>query len=220
MHTSRGQVGTGCACCCCVLWLQGVSKWSACWTVGCLYAVQLLHGVVRIGTAVLCVVWSGLVRLSFVWCGQDWYGCPLCGVVRIGTAVLCVVWSGLVQLCFVWCLYAVQLSHILVGTGIAVLCVVSVCCSVITHFGRDWYSCALCGVCLYAVQLSQILVGTGTAVLCVVSVCMLFSYHAVWSGLVWLYFVWCLYAAQLSQSVVSTGTSVLCVMSASVWVQC
>ena len=107
--------------CCCMLWLHGVSKWCTCWTVGCLYAVQLLHGVVRIGTAVLCVVWSGLVQLYFVWCGQDWYSCALCGVCLYAVQLsqcgqdwygytLCGVcmllsyhtlWSGLVRLCFV-----------------------------------------------------------------------------------------------------------------------
>ena len=135
--------------CCCMLWLHGVSKWCTCWTVGCLYAVQLLHGVVRIGTAALCVVWSGLVQLCFVWClsvccsvithfGWDWYSCALCGV----------------------CLYAVQLSRSVVRTGIAILCVVSVCCSVITQCVQDWYSYTVCGVC------------------------MLLCYHTVWSGLV------------------------------------
>ena len=132
--------------------LHGVSKWCTCWTVGCLYAVQLLRG-----------------------------------VVRTGTAVLCVVWSGLVQLCFVWCL--------------------SVCCSVITQCGQDWYSCTLCGDCLYAAQLSHSVVRPRTAVFCVV-----------WSGPVWLYFVWCMYAVHLSHGVVRTGTAVLCVVYASVWV--
>ena len=98
--------------------------WYSCALCGvCLYAAQLLHSVVRTGTAVLCVVWSGLVQLYFVWCGQYWYSCTLCGVVRTGTAVLCVVsvymllsyytvWSGLVQLYFVWCGQDLSLIHI------------------------------------------------------------------------------------------------------------
>ena len=97
----------------------------------CFGCMGCLNGV-RVGQWVVCMlfsyymVWSGLVRLSFVWCGQDWYSCALCGV----------------------CLYAVQLSHSVVRTGIDILCVVSVCCSVITQCGQVWYGCALCEVCL------------------------------------------------------------------------
>ena len=152
MHPSRGEVGTWLCLLACLLLLRALScmgcindvrvgqwvvcmlfsyyvewsglvrpsfvwcgqDWYSCALCGvCLYAAQLLHSVVRTGTAVLCVVtvymllsyhtvWSGLVQLCFVWCGQDLYGCTLCGVCMLFTYHM--VWSGLVQLCFVWCL--------------------------------------------------------------------------------------------------------------------
>ena len=65
----------------------------------CFGCMGCLNGL-RAGQWVVCMlfsyymVWSGLVQLSFVWCGQDWYSCALCGVCMLFSYHT--FWSGLV----------------------------------------------------------------------------------------------------------------------------